>query len=63
MTRSHDADGRPVHRTPTLFVGCLGECENWPLPNQRLKLSAPTARGSHLFVNDRTLRRSLGAIR
>ena len=32
-------------------------------PNQRLKLSAPAARGSHLFVNTKTLRRSLGAFR
>jgi len=33
------------------------------LPNKRLKLAAPTTRGSHLFVNDQTLRRSLGASR
>jgi len=29
----------------------------------RLKLAAPTTNGSHLFVNDQTLRRSLRAIR
>ena len=32
-------------------------------PNQRLKLSAPTTRGSHLFVNYKARRRSLGAFR
>jgi len=32
-------------------------------PNQRLKLPAPTTRGSRLFVNDQALRRSSGAIR
>jgi hypothetical protein len=32
-------------------------------PNKRLKLAARTTRGSHLFVNDQALRRSLGAIR
>jgi len=32
-------------------------------PNQRLELTAPTTEGSHLFVNDQTLRRSLGASR
>jgi len=33
------------------------------MPNKRLKLPAPTTRGSHLFVNDHIMRRSLGAIR
>jgi len=32
-------------------------------PNTRLKLAAPTTKGSHLFVNTKALRRSLGAIR
>src|SRR5215475_14414650 len=32
-------------------------------PNMRLKLAAPTSKGTHLFVNDQTLRRSLSAIR
>ena len=34
-----------------------------PLPNTRLKLAAPTSKGTHLFVNVTTLRRSLSAIR
>jgi len=33
------------------------------LSNMRLKLAAPTTKGSHLFVNDQARRRSLGAIR
>ena len=33
------------------------------LPNMRLKLTAPTSKGSHLFVNTTAPRRSLGAIR
>jgi len=43
-------------------VGLIAMTCRW-LPNKRLKLAAPTTKGSHLFVNDHTLRRSLSAIR
>jgi len=33
------------------------------LPNTRVKLSAPTSKGIHLFVKTKTLRRSLRAFR
>jgi hypothetical protein len=33
------------------------------MPNMRLKLAVPTAKVSHLFVNDQARRRSLGAVR
>jgi len=33
------------------------------LPNMRVKLAAPTSKGIHLFVNTKTLRRSLRASR
>ena len=35
----------------------------WPLPNMRLKLTAPSYRGGHPFVESYTVRRSLSAIR
>jgi hypothetical protein len=43
--------------SPSFWSGCSVP------PNKRLKLPAPTTKGSHLFVNNHTLRRSLGAIR
>jgi hypothetical protein len=51
-----DSSARDMYRHELLCLVIV-------LPNTRVKLSAPTSKGIHLFVKTKTLRRSLRAFR